>query len=77
MPAKFARVLAGAPERLVQAEHLGHRVHPDLPVAPADMQVVKHRVSLFYSTNLEVQLRANGIERIYCSGVSTQAVVFG
>ena len=53
----------------------GSEIHPDLPVAPADMQVVKHRVSPFYSTNLEVQLRANGIGRIYCSGVSTQAVV--
>ncbi len=53
----------------------GSEIHPDLPVAPADIQVVKHRVSPFYSTNLEVQLRAKGIERIYCSGVSTQAVV--
>ena len=53
----------------------GAEIHPDLPVAPADIQVVKHRVSPFYSTNLEVQLRAKGIQRIYCSGVSTQAVV--
>ena len=53
----------------------GAEIHPDLPVKPEDIQVVKHRVSPFYSTNLEVQLRAKGIERIYCSGVSTQAVV--
>lgn len=53
----------------------GSEIHTDLPAKPEDMQVVKHRVSPFYSTNLEVQLRAKGIERIYCSGVSTQAVV--
>jgi len=53
----------------------GTEIHPDLPVGPEDMQVVKHRVSPFYSTSLEAQLRAKGIERIYCSGVSTQAVV--
>jgi nicotinamidase-related amidase len=39
------------------------------------VQVVKHRVSPFYSTTLMAQLRAQGIQRIYCSGVSTQAVV--
>ena len=39
------------------------------------MQVTKHRVSPFYSTTLVAQLSALGIERIYCSGVSTQAVV--
>ena len=53
----------------------GAEIHPDLAVKAEDIQVVKHRVSPFYSTNLEVQLRAKGIERIYCSGVSTQAVV--
>lgn len=53
----------------------GSEIHSDLPVRPEDIQVVKHRVSPFYSTNLEVQLRASGITRIYCSGVSTQAVV--
>jgi nicotinamidase-related amidase len=53
----------------------GTQIHPELQVLPADVQVVKHRVSPFYSTTLEAQLRALGIERIYCSGVSTQAVV--
>jgi len=53
----------------------GTEIHPDLAQRPGDVQVVKHRVSPFYSTTLEAQLRAAGIERIYCSGVSTQAVV--
>lgn len=53
----------------------GTEIHPALEQRPGDVQVVKHRVSPFYSTTLEAQLRAAGITRIYCSGVSTQAVV--
>jgi nicotinamidase-related amidase len=53
----------------------GTEIHPALGALEGDWQVVKHRVSPFYSTPLEALLRANAIERIYCSGVSTQAVV--
>jgi nicotinamidase-related amidase len=53
----------------------GAEIHSALKVNSSDLQIIKHRVSPFYSTTLEAQLRANGIERIYCSGVTTQAVV--
>lgn len=53
----------------------GTEIHPALDQQPGDIQVVKHRVSPFYSTTLLAQLSAAGIRRIYCSGVSTQAVV--
>jgi len=53
----------------------GTETHPDLGQRPEDFDIVKHRVSPFYSTNLEAVLRANGITRIYCSGISTNAVV--
>lgn len=53
----------------------GSEVHPALAPRPEDLMILKHRVSPFYSTTLEAQLRAQGIRRIYCSGVSTQAVV--
>jgi nicotinamidase-related amidase len=53
----------------------GTQVHPDLGQQPGDFDIVKHRVSPFYSTHLEVILRAQGIQRIYCSGISTNAVV--
>ncbi len=53
----------------------GTEVHQALAPRPGDLMVVKHRVSPFYSTTLEAQLRAQGIARIFCSGVSTQAVV--
>lgn len=53
----------------------GTEIHPAFEQRPGDVQVTKHRVSPFYSTTLEAQLRAGGYQRIYVSGVSTQAVV--
>jgi nicotinamidase-related amidase len=50
-------------------------IHPDLLQQPGDVQVVKYRISAFYSTAPMAQLRALIIGRIHCSGVSTQAVV--
>lgn len=66
----------GAPRAgLFRLGQWGTEIHPQLEQRPGDVQVVKHRVSPFYSTTLTAQLRAAGIGRIYCSGVSTQAVV--
>lgn len=73
---KNSPVFGGAPKAgLFKLGSFGTEIHPSLAQAPGDVQVVKHRVSPFYSTTLMAQLRAAGIERIYCSGVSTQAVV--
>jgi nicotinamidase-related amidase len=73
---KNSPVFGGAPKAgLFKLGGWGTEIHPELDVQPGDVQVTKHRVSPFYSTTLMAQLRAAGIERIYCSGVSTQAVV--
>lgn len=53
----------------------GTEVHPALAPQPQDFDIVKHRVSPFYGTALEPILRANGIERVVLSGVSTNGVV--
>jgi len=53
----------------------GTETHPDLGQQPEDFDIVKHRVSPFYATSLEAILRAKSITRIYCSGISTNAVV--
>jgi nicotinamidase-related amidase len=53
----------------------GTQVHPDLGQQPGDIDIVKHRVSPFHGTNLDLILRTHGIRRIYCSGISTNAVV--
>lgn len=73
---KNSPVFGGAPKAgLFQLGKWGTQIHEALAQGTGDVQVVKHRVSPFYSTTLMAQLRAAGIERIYCSGVSTQAVV--
>ncbi len=53
----------------------GTEVHPALKPALGDYDIVKHRVSPFYATSLEAILGANGIRRIYISGVSTSGAV--
>jgi nicotinamidase-related amidase len=53
----------------------GTQVHPDVEPAAGDFDIVKHRVSSFYGTNLEPILRASDITRIVLSGVSSSAVV--
>ncbi|SHH18290.1 cysteine hydrolase family protein [Pollutimonas bauzanensis] len=69
-------VFSAAPQHgLFKLGSWGTEIHPGLEKLPADIDMVKHRVSPFYSTTLQAQLRAQGVERIYCSGVSTQAVV--
>ena len=53
----------------------GTQVHPDLGQQPDDFDIVKHRVSPFQGTNLDLILQTHGVRRIYCSGISTNAVV--
>ena len=53
----------------------GTQVHPDLGVQPGDFDIVKHRVSPFHGTTLDLILRTHDVRRIYCSGISTNAVV--
>lgn len=53
----------------------GTETHPDLGQRAEDFDIVKHRVSPFYATTLDAILRAQGTQRIYCSGISTNAVV--
>ena len=73
---KNSPVFGGAPKAgLFKLGSWGTEIHRSLAQQPGDVQVTKHRVSPFYSTTLMAQLRALGIARIYCSGVSTQAVV--
>ena len=53
----------------------GTEVHPALAPQPGDFDIVKHRVSPFYATGIEAILRANHIQRLYISGVSTSGAV--
>jgi nicotinamidase-related amidase len=53
----------------------GTEVHPALGRQPGDFDIVKHRVSPFHGTTLGVILSTHDMRRIYCSGISTNAVV--
>lgn len=46
-----------------------------LQVEINDVQVIKHRVSAFYGTDLDLILRANSIESLILTGVSTSNAV--
>jgi nicotinamidase-related amidase len=53
----------------------GTEVHAALAPKSGDFDIVKHRVSPFYATSLEVILRSNNIQRLFLSGVSTSGAV--
>jgi len=53
----------------------GTEIHPALKPEAGDYDIVKHRVSPFYATSLEAILGANGVRRLYTSGVSTSGAV--
>lgn len=69
-------VFGGLPKAgLLKLGEWGAEIHSVLAPRAEDLQVIKSRVSPFFQTNLDLQLRTLGIGRIYCCGVSTQAVV--
>ena len=53
--------------------HEGHRLWPELDVAPQDAQIVKKRFSAFIqgSSNIEAHLRARGIDTVLVTGTAT------
>lgn len=50
-------------------------IHPVLAPQADDIVVVKHRVSAFAGTDLEMILRANGIDTLVLFGIATSGVV--
>ena len=53
----------------------GTEVHPNLSPKEGDFDIIKHRVSPFYGTRMDPLLKAQGIQRIYITGISTSGVV--
>ncbi len=50
-------------------------VHPAVAPHPGDIGVVKHRVGAFTGTDLDMILRANGVETLILFGIATSGVV--
>ena len=53
----------------------GTEVHPAVAPAPGEVVVTKHRVSAFAGTDLEMILRAGGVETLVLAGIATSGVV--
>jgi nicotinamidase-related amidase len=56
-------------------EGISSEVHPAVAPQPGDIVITKRRVSAFGGTDLEVVLRANGIQALVLSGLATSGVV--
>jgi nicotinamidase-related amidase len=50
-------------------------VHAALAPRPGEVTITKHRVSAFAGTDLEMILRANGIDTLVLAGIATSGVV--
>jgi len=50
-------------------------IHPAVAPAPGDVVVTKRRVSAFAGSDLDVVLRAGGIDALVLSGIATSGVV--
>jgi nicotinamidase-related amidase len=53
----------------------GTRIHPDVAPQPGEVVVTKKRVSGFTGSDLEVVLRAGGIDSLVLTGIATSGVV--
>ena len=51
------------------------KIHPAVAPLAEDIVVTKHRVSAFAGTDLDLMLRANGIENLILTGIVTSGVV--
>lgn len=61
--------------RIKESGGIASGVHPRLAPAPGDIIVTKHRVGAFIGTDLEIVLRANGIDTLVMCGIATSGVV--
>lgn len=56
-------------------ENDGTRIHPAVAPKDEDAIVVKHRVSAFAGTDLEMLLKARGVETLVLAGITTGGVI--
>ncbi|UFR00046.1 cysteine hydrolase [Streptomyces sp. Go40/10] len=53
----------------------GTEIHPAVAPRPGDVVITKRRASAFLGTDLDVVLRARGIDSLVLTGIATSAVV--
>lgn len=67
--------IRNSPERQKLFEGKAGEVHPLLGPKEGDIVIVKHRVSAFTGTDLEMILRAQSVETVVLFGIATSGVV--
>ena len=70
----FSALTASGGERFAQ-DGEGTRLHPSLARQPSESVVEKKRVSAFTGSDLEVLLRATGVDHLVLAGIATSGVV--
>ncbi len=53
----------------------GTEIHPDIAPQPGDIVVTKKRVSAFAGSDLDLVLRAGGVDSLVLTGIATSGVV--
>ncbi|MFJ9561393.1 cysteine hydrolase family protein [Streptomyces fuscichromogenes] len=71
---KMFRGLVGAAARPA-GDDRATQVHPDVAPAPGEPVVTKRRVSAFAGSDLDILLRAGGIDHLVLTGIATSGVV--
>ncbi|MEU9346971.1 cysteine hydrolase [Streptomyces sp. NPDC048278] len=71
---KMFRGLVGAAPRPA-GDDRATEVHPDVAPAPGEPVVTKRRVSAFAGSDLDMVLRAGGIDHLVLTGIATSGVV--
>jgi nicotinamidase-related amidase len=57
------------------ADAPGTEIHPRVAPRDDDIVVIKHRVGAFHGTDLDMILRANGVDTLVLAGIATSGVV--
>ena len=50
-------------------------IHPHISPLPNEVVIIKHRINAFFGTDLDMILRANGIDTLILMGIATSGVV--
>jgi nicotinamidase-related amidase len=69
------RQFAAIPQTGGFVEGISSTLHPALVPQPGDVELTKRRVSAFSGSDLDMVLRARGIEALVLSGISTSGCV--
>jgi nicotinamidase-related amidase len=69
------KTFVAARARLFVEGAAGSEIHPAVAPRAGEVVVTKHRVSAFAGTDLDMILRANGIETMVLAGIATSGVV--